>query len=105
MNGTNNFTLAIALAASLAGFACSSETKTTETDAGVTTTTSTTAAASLTPEQLGQLGAKIKRQPEDAQRLLSEQGLTEETFEQQIRKVTEDAEASKRYAAAFNAGA
>lgn len=101
MNGMNNFSLALAMTASLAMIACNSETKSvTATDSGVTTSTSTT--AELTPEQLGQLGAKIKRQPEDAQRLLSEQGLTEDTFEQQIRKVTEDAEASKRYAAAFN---
>ncbi len=61
----------------------------------------TVAASNLTPEQLGELGAKIKRQPNDAQRLLSEQGLTEESFEKAIRKVSEDPEASKRYAEAY----
>jgi hypothetical protein len=55
----------------------------------------------LSPEQLGELGAKIKKQPNDAQRLLAEHGLSEESFEQAIRKVSEDPEAAKRYAAAY----
>jgi hypothetical protein len=57
--------------------------------------------ANLTPEQLGELGAKIKKQPSEAQRLLSQQGLTQESFETAIRKVSEDPEASKRYAEAY----
>jgi UDP-N-acetylglucosamine:LPS N-acetylglucosamine transferase len=56
---------------------------------------------SLTPEQLGELGAKIKKSPNDAQKLLSEQGLTQESFEKQIRQVAQDPDASKRYAAAY----
>ena len=55
----------------------------------------------LSPEQLGELGAKIKKSPNDAQKLLSEQGLTEQSFEQQIRQVAQDPDASKRYAAAY----
>jgi nucleotide-binding universal stress UspA family protein len=55
----------------------------------------------LTPEQLGELGAKIEKSPDQAATLLSEHGLNEKTFEQQIRRVTEDPEASKRYAAAY----
>jgi PBP1b-binding outer membrane lipoprotein LpoB len=63
----------------------------------------TTAAAkqALTPEQLGELGAKIEKTPDQASALLSAQGLDEKTFEQQIRKITEDPAASKRYAAAY----
>jgi len=60
------------------------------------------AQASLTPEQLGELGAAIKKSPNDAQRLLSDHGLSEESFEQAVRKVAEDPAASKRYAAAYH---
>lgn len=55
----------------------------------------------LTPEQLGELGAQIKKNPNDAQRLLTEKGLDEKTFEQAIRKVSEDPAASQRYAEAY----
>ena len=58
--------------------------------------------ASMTPEQLGALGAAIKKSPNDAQRLLSDHGLTEESFEQAIRKVSEDPAQSKRYADAYH---
>ena len=75
--------------------ACSRETSTTAVE------TTEVRQAELSPEQLGQLGAKIKKQPNDAQRLLTEHGLTEESFEQAIRKVSEDPEAAKRYAAAY----
>jgi hypothetical protein len=61
----------------------------------------TTVAQQLSPEELGELGAKIKQHPEDAQKLLSEKGLNEQSFEQAVRKVAEDPEASKRYAAAY----
>ena len=53
--------------------------------------------ASLTPEQLGELGAQITKSPSDAQRLLSQRGLSEEKFEQAVRKVSEDPAAAKRY--------
>jgi hypothetical protein len=56
---------------------------------------------SLTPEQLGELGAKIKKNPGDANKILSDAGLTQQSFEQQVRKVAEDPAASKRYAAAY----
>lgn len=59
-------------------------------------------AESLTPEKLGELGAQIKANPDDADRLLSERGLTRESFEHAIRKTAEDPTASKRYAAAFH---
>lgn len=59
--------------------------------------------ATLTPEQLGELGARIRKSPENAQQLLAQQNLTAESFEAQIRAVTENAEASKRYSASFEA--
>jgi hypothetical protein len=62
------------------------------------------ASAELTPEQLGALGAQIRKTPERAADLLRERGLTEQTFEAQIRKTTENPDASKRYAAAYRQG-
>lgn len=59
------------------------------------------AQSNLTPEQLGELGAKIKKNPGEAQKLLSDQGLTEESFKQAVRKVAEDPAASKRYTEAY----
>jgi len=61
----------------------------------------TAVAQNLTPEQLGELGAKIKNHPKDARKLLSEKGLTEQSFEQAVRKVAENPDQSKRYAAAY----
>lgn len=61
----------------------------------------TAAAAELTPEQLGELGAQIRKTPADAQRLLSERGLDEQKFEQAVRKVSEDPAAAKRYAESY----
>ena len=55
----------------------------------------------LTPEQLGELGAAIKKHPDNAQKLLSEQGLDDKSFEQAIRKISEDPAASKRYTEAY----
>src|SRR5687768_504394 len=58
-------------------------------------------AQELTPEQLGELGAQIRKTPDEAGQLLAKHGLTEATFEAQIRKVTENPDASKRYAEAY----
>ena len=65
------------------------------------TTDDAPAATELTPEQLGELGAAIRKQPDQAQKMLSERGLTEETFEQAIRRVTENPDSSKRYTEAY----
>jgi hypothetical protein len=89
--------MALTICALLLAFGCQKE----ATTSGTATTEPAVASANLTPEQLGELGAKIKKQPSDAQRLLSEQGLTEQSFETAIRKVSEDPEASKRYAEAY----
>lgn len=59
------------------------------------------AATALTPEELGTLGAQIKNDPDQADTLLSQRGLTRESFEKAIRDVTENAEASKRYSDAY----
>ena len=59
------------------------------------------APSSMTPEELGTLGAQIKQQPKDADRLLSQHGLNEQSFAAAIRKVSEDPRAAKRYTAAY----
>ena len=58
-------------------------------------------AQELTPEQLGEIGARISKNAAQTKQILSEHGLDEKSFEQKIRKVTEDPEASRRYAASF----
>jgi hypothetical protein len=63
--------------------------------------TSATASTNMSPEQLGELGAQIKKHPKDANKLMSDHGLTEASFEKAIRQVTQDPDASKRYTAAF----
>jgi hypothetical protein len=97
--------LGIALGASLIACGCSK----TEQMAGTTSSTTAAPAANapaanasaLTPEQLGQLGALINKQPANADKLLADQGLTQATFEAAIRKVSSDPAESKRYAAAY----
>lgn len=55
----------------------------------------------LTPEQLGELGAQIKKEPARANELLARHNMTRESFEKAIRDVTENVDASKRYATAY----
>ena len=57
--------------------------------------------STLSPEELGELGAKIKKNPGEAEKLLSEKGLTQQQFEQAVRKVAESPDQSKRYAEAY----
>ena len=59
------------------------------------------APATATPEQLGTLGAEIKKNPNDAHNLITQRGMTEESFAAAVRKVSEDPAAAKRYAAAY----
>jgi hypothetical protein len=70
------------------------------TDSG-TSVSSSQQTTTLSPEELGTLGAKIKKHPADAQKLLSDKGLTEQQFEQAVRKVAESPSDSKRYADAY----
>ena len=61
----------------------------------------TAAAKDLSPEELGQIGAELRKSPDRAEQILSERGLDQQTFETAIRKISEDPEASKRYAEAY----
>ena len=83
-----------------AGAACSNERKETAT-ADPAAQTPAASAASLTPEQLGELGAQMRKDPARADEMLTERGLTKQAFEQAIRDVTESADAAKRYAEAY----
>ena len=94
-------TLTMVLLLALAG-GCKQEPAETAASADQSQTqVATQAAHELTPEQLGELGAQIRKQPDRADTLLSERGLTRQSFEAQIRKVTENPDASKRYAEAY----
>jgi len=56
---------------------------------------------SLTPEQLGEIGAQIHRHPADAQKILAGRGITPEAFEKAVRGVAEDPAAARRYRDAY----
>jgi hypothetical protein len=66
-----------------------------------TSAQSSAPAASLSPEQLGTLGAQIKKQPNDADKILADHGLNEQQFAAAVRKVSENPADAKRYAAAY----
>lgn len=74
---------------------------TTETSASAPSKGVSGAQSNLSAEDLGELGAKIKKNPKLADQLLSERGLTRESFEKAVRKVAESPEDSRRYAAAY----
>ena len=57
--------------------------------------------STLTPEQLGEIGAQIKKHPSDADKILSDHGLSQASFEKEIRKVASDPAASRRYRDAY----
>jgi len=80
---------------------CKQQQNAASTPAATNDQTSATASTNMSPEQLGELGAQIKKHPKDANKLLSDHGLTEASFEKAIRQVTQDPDASKRYTAAF----
>ena len=86
-----------AIAALMVSIACHNKEQSAATSSSTSETT--VAQSTMTPEQLGELGASIKKSPDNAQKLLADHGLTEESFEQAVRKVAEDPAASKRYAA------
>lgn len=58
-------------------------------------------AAELSPEELGRLGGRIHAEPERADELLAEAGLTEEELAARVREVTADPDTSREYAEAF----
>ena len=67
------------------------------------TETQAEVAVDITPEELGELGARIRQDPARAEELLSERGLTDESYEQAIREVSEDGDSARRYADALEA--
>ena len=62
-----------------------------------------TEAADLTAAELGRLGAELDQEPERAEEILDEAGLTWEQFEAAVREVSADTEEARRYAEAFAA--
>lgn len=91
----------LALTMVLLAFAGGCKQSSTQTASSDQTPAVAQSAHELTPEQLGELGAQIRETPDQAGDLLAKHGLTEATFEAQIRKVTENPDASKRYAEAY----
>jgi len=93
--------IGIATLALVLMFGCKNQNQTASYDnnnSGNNTVASTT---NLSPEDLGKLGAEIKKHPKDAQKLLADKGLNEQQFEQAVRKVAENPSDSKRYAEAY----
>ena len=95
--------IGIATLALVLMFGCKNQNQTSGTSADNNTgnTVSSQQTANMSPEDLGTLGAEIKKHPKDAQKLLSDKGLTEEQFEKAVRKVAESPADSKRYASAY----
>ena len=93
--------MALALCALLVTGACSNDEPRATADTNKTPAVAAQQQADLTPEQLGELGAQIRKNPADAKRLLSERGLDEQKFEQAVRKVSEDPAAAKRYSESY----
>ena len=93
--------MALALCALLVAGACSNDQRDTAANTPAATPAAASQQADLTPEQLGTLGAEIRKNPNDAQRLLTQRGLDEQKFEQAVRKVSEDPAAAKRYREAY----
>ena len=93
--------LLIVLAAGCKNQSASSSTPSTASNTQATSAAAPSQASSLSPEDLGTLGAQIKKQPNDADKLLAERGLNEQSFAAAIRKVSEDPTQAKRYTAAY----
>ena len=93
------WTMVVVLSCAL--FACSDRNADSKQAATAGAGTAAVSTQELTPEQLGEIGARISKNASQAHEILSEHGLDEKTFEAKIRKVTEDPQASRRYAAAF----
>lgn len=92
---------AVSIALFLVAFGCKKESTETSAYNAPSSGSTTVAKANLTPEELGELGAKIKKNPKEADRILADKGLNQQQFEQAVRKVAESPDDSKRYAAAY----
>jgi hypothetical protein len=73
----------------------------TSASSGNSDATSVAQASALSPEQLGTIGAQIKKTPNDADKILADHGLNEQSFASAVRKVSENPADAKRYAAAY----
>ncbi len=95
--------MALAIAALLVVGGCRKNTNSaTSPNAPSKATASPSVAATTTdPEQLGRIGAEIKRNPKDADRILADHGMTQASFEKAIRAVSSDPAASRRYRDAY----
>ncbi|MEK6375307.1 MAG: hypothetical protein AABO58_21745 [Acidobacteriota bacterium] len=93
--------IAIAAMTLLLAFGCNQKSSTT-TENTPPASQQTAASQNLTPEQLGEIGAQIKKNPSDAEKILTEHGLTMASFEKAIRDVSADPAASRRYRDAYN---
>lgn len=82
---------------------CKSNSSSTSASSGNSDATSVAqaSASSLSPEQLGTIGAQIKKTPNDADKILADHGLNEQSFASAVRKVSENPADAKRYAAAY----
>jgi hypothetical protein len=93
---------AIAIVALLAALGCKDKaTSSSATQQPVSTEQSAQAQNNVTPEQLGEIGAQIKKHPSDTDKILSDHGLTQASFEKEIRRVASDPAASRRYRDAY----
>jgi hypothetical protein len=97
----NRTLISAAALAMLLAAGCKNNASTTANSSNGATQVATSSSTSMSPEELGTLGAQIKKQPNDADKLLSQHGLNEQSFAAAIRKVSEDPGAAKRYTAAY----
>jgi len=95
--------IAIALMTLVLALGCNQKSSTTTENAQPAPSQQAAASSqNLTPEQLGEIGAQIKKHPSDAEKILTEHGLTMASFEKAIRDVSADPAASRRYRDAYN---
>ncbi|HSY49974.1 MAG TPA: hypothetical protein VLC46_14260 [Thermoanaerobaculia bacterium] len=80
---------------------CKSNSSSTTGASGNTDATSVASASSLSPEDLGTLGAQIKKTPNEADRILADHGLNAQSFAAAVRKVSENPADARRYATAY----
>jgi len=102
INAMRKITIGIAALSLVLVLGCKKQENTSEyNNSSSNTVASQQATTNLSPEDLGKLGAEIKKNPKDADKILSAKGLTQEQFEQAVRKVAESPSDSKKYADAY----
>jgi hypothetical protein len=103
-NAMKKISIGIATLALVLMFGCKNQNQTASYDNNSNSSSNTVSSqqtTNMSPEDLGKLGAEIKKHPKDAPKLLADKGLTEQQFEQAVRKVAESPADSKRYAEAY----